>query len=664
MNIITSISPILLFTFLSLSFIHFFFSVGSGSLITNIVPDHSVSSLLTSHISRTFSSYITRSDVGDYSMTGTSDHSAFQTRSSSTLSPHTVSFSSLATFSSSSNKDFKMSTLNVLKTTSSPVVPSFNQTPTTASSTIFLSQVVSSYYKPTLLSIPVSILSSDVLFYATATSQSSVIVSTPSSHQLSSYTTNPSSTFATLTPSSFLPSSHTASTLTSIVDVFASSSVHVSYRTLSLTATTNFSFSLLSSYNAGTSPSFDITTTISSSRQLSSYTTSPSLTFATLTPSSFLPSAHTASTLISIVDVFAPSSVHTSYRKLSLTAATTFSFPSLSSYNTGTSRSFAISTTIPSSLFISYHTHISPLSFFTISLSSSYHSSTSPSSLVNITALSDVLSRTTSISQPSYLLSRRKRTFVSTITSSYHTVSSPTFLSVHLSSYHTSTSPLSLGAVTPSSGVKSSITPFLNSQTGITTASSPSSYLPITLSPDYFSSRLTSPSRATISHLSDLPASYHTQSFVATITPSSSYHTPTSPLSSDNKIPSLYHSFTLPSSVGIIISSVNLSSSYNAVLSSFSPTIDKSYPSNLPSSPTTLPLTSHTTFSLSFLSSSIVSSMSSISFDLSTGLSKSDTSTKSSLKTSWLVRPSYTWQGPHTATVILTLTSVRIPGNY
>ena len=638
-------------------------TMGSGSLITNIVLDHSVSSLLTSHISGTFSSYITRSDGGDYSMNGTSDHSAFQTRSPSILSLHTVSFSSLATFSSSSNKDFKMSTLSVLKTTSSPVVPSFNQTPTTAFSTIFLSRVVSSYHTPTLSPITISTLSSsDVLFYPTATSQS-VIVSTPSSHQLSSYTTSPLSTFATLESSSFLPSSHTvltASTLTSVVDVFASSSVYASYRTLSLTDTITFSLPFLSSYNTGTSPSFGITTIIPSSHQLLSYTTSPLSTFAAVTPS-FLPLSHTASALTSVVDVFASSSVYASYRALSTDTAT-FSFHSLSSYNTGTSRSYGISTTIPSSLFISYHTHTSPLSFFTISLSSSYHSSTSLSSLVNITASSDVLSRTTGTSQPSYLLSRRKRTFVNTITSSYHTVASPSFLSVYLSSYHTPTSPLNLGTFTPSSGIKSSITPFLKSQIGSTTTSSPLSYSPITFSPDYFSSRLTSQSRATISHLSDLLSSYHTQSFVATITPSSSYHTPTSPLSPGNTISSLYHSLTVPPSVGIIISSVNLSSSYNAVLSSFSPTIDKSFPSNLHgSSPTTLPLTSHKTFSLSFLSSSIVSSKPSISFDLSTGSSKSDTFTKSSLKTSWLVRPSYTWQSPHTTTVILTLTSVRIP---
>jgi hypothetical protein len=93
-------------------------------------------------------------------------------------------------------------------------------------------------------------------------------------------------------------------------------------------------------------------------------------------------------------------------------------------------------------------------------------------------------------------------------------------------------------------------------------------------------------------------------------------------------------------------------------LSSFSSTTDalRTSPRNLPSSSTP-----HKTFSLSFLSSSIVSSKPSISSDFS-GPSMSYTLTKLSSRTPWL--PSYTWQSPDTTTVVLTLTSVNIPGNY
>jgi hypothetical protein len=96
-------------------------------------------------------------------------------------------------------------------------------------------------------------------------------------------------------------------------------------------------------------------------------------------------------------------------------------------------------------------------------------------------------------------------------------------------------------------------------------------------------------------------------------------------------------------------------------LSSFSSTTDAlgTSPRNLPSF-STRPTTPHKTFSLSFLSSSIVSSKPSISSDFS-GPSMPYTLTKLSSRTPWL--PSYTWQSPHTTTVVLTLTSVNIPGN-
>jgi hypothetical protein len=99
-------------------------------------------------------------------------------------------------------------------------------------------------------------------------------------------------------------------------------------------------------------------------------------------------------------------------------------------------------------------------------------------------------------------------------------------------------------------------------------------------------------------------------------------------------------------------------------LSSFSSTTDAlgTSPRNLPSSSTS-PTTPHKTFSLSFLSSSIVSSKPSISSDFS-GPSMSYTLTKLSSRTPWLPSPSYTWQSPHTTTVVLTLTSATIPGNY